>query len=214
MAQHSTVWRLAKLLAVTAATIAAFCAPARSATQGMSSGVFAHAFSVSVSHVLGWTPMYERHLRTAETNPTWQELIVEGRKVFSDARLEHVNGFFNRVVYRSDAAVWGKADYWATPAELLARGGDCEDFAIAKFLALRELGMPSSDMRIIVLRGETEGSDHAILMVETVSGPMILDNLRSDIYRLSSRMALRVAFAFNDTHMWIPGETFLAALQH
>ena len=51
-------------------------------------------------------------------------------------RLAAVNGFFNqRVAFRDDIEVWGQIDYWATPLELLDKGaGDCEDYAIAKYM--------------------------------------------------------------------------------
>jgi predicted transglutaminase-like cysteine proteinase len=216
MARRLSKWRLATILVTAVASI--LSTSVQSATPAASTGaspdVFAHAFLTDVSHVVDWGPMYERYQGSSETDTVWQELIAESRKVSSGAALEHVNSLFNRIAYHTDSAAWGKSDYWAAPAEFLTRGGDCEDFAIAKFLALRELGIPSSYLRIMVLRGETEGSDHAILMVETAAGPVILDNLRSDVYRLSSRLASRVAFAFNDVHMWIPRESFFATFQH
>ena len=48
--------------------------------------------------------------------------------------------------------VWGVMDYWETPAEFFQKSGDCEDFAIAKYFALRDLGFPASQMRIVVLK--------------------------------------------------------------
>ena len=50
-------------------------------------------------------------------------------------KLEKVNDFFNSVKYSDDKDIYGINDYWASPYEFLARDrGDCEDYAIAKFL--------------------------------------------------------------------------------
>jgi predicted transglutaminase-like cysteine proteinase len=66
-------------------------------------------------------------------------------------RLEAINRFFNQGVrWRSDADLWGQDDFWTTPLQLLARGaGDCEDYAIAKYAALRAAGVPEQHLRLV-----------------------------------------------------------------
>ena len=60
-------------------------------------------------------------------------------------KLEKINDFFNDIKYASDQTVYGTSDYWANPYEFLAKDkGDCEDYAIAKYLALEYLGVPTS----------------------------------------------------------------------
>ena len=40
-------------------------------------------------------------------------------------------------------------DYWATPVESLRKGeADCEDYAIAKYFTLRQLGVADDKLRI------------------------------------------------------------------
>ena len=40
-------------------------------------------------------------------------------------------------------AQWGVPDRWSPPLETLATGrGDCEDYAIAKYVALTAAGIP------------------------------------------------------------------------
>lgn len=78
---------------------------------------------------------------------------------------------------------WSRGDYWETPTELLTVGGDCEDFAIAKYLLLRALGVPASSMRVLMIRGSAGAEGHAVLLVESVSGVVVLDNHCSQIYR-------------------------------
>jgi predicted transglutaminase-like cysteine proteinase len=209
--------RLAKIAAAAAVNIFCLWVPAYSATPATANAiaplnVFARAVSVDVSQVLAWGPMYSRYQKTWKTDALWQDLIGQARAVSSANLIEHVNKLLNRVIYRPDVAVWGEADYWATPSELLRRGGDCEDYAIAKFLTLRELGIPSEQMQIFVLRAEPGSSAHALLVVDTTSGPFVLDNLRSDVYRLTFRLISRVAFSFNDTNMWVPLHPNVAAL--
>jgi len=74
----------------------------------------------------------------------WEDIIRTTGGSKSDLeKLEIVNHFFNsRIRYASDIEVWGVKDYWATPLEFLCRNaGDCEDFAIAKFFTLKEIGV-------------------------------------------------------------------------
>jgi predicted transglutaminase-like cysteine proteinase len=57
------------------------------------------------------------------------------------AKLHTVNQFFNRWPYKSDAEAFGQREYWASPSDFMSRSGDCEDYAIAKYFALRQLGL-------------------------------------------------------------------------
>ena len=72
-------------------------------------------------------------------------------------RLARVNDFFNRqIVFDDDMVIWNQADYWATPSETLGLGrGDCEDFVIAKYFTLRQLGLTSERLRLIYVRART-----------------------------------------------------------
>lgn len=73
----------------------------------------------------------------------WREVIRQAGSAAEADKLRRVNEFFNRRVrFVEDAQVWGRADYWASPLELLGQGaGDCEDFAIAKYFSLIEAGV-------------------------------------------------------------------------
>jgi hypothetical protein len=62
--------------------------------------------------------------------------------------------------------LYGKLDYWATPAEILLRGsGDCEDFAILKMTALIRAGLPGNTLSLVVVRDNGRGVFHAVLAV-------------------------------------------------
>ena len=67
----------------------------------------------------------------------WSQLALSAPRMTEWQRLSEVNRIFNQVTKVSDLRKWGRKDYWATPEEFLqTKGGDCEDFAVAKYFAL------------------------------------------------------------------------------
>ena len=79
----------------------------------------------------------------------WQALIRENHNLPEQEKLNRVNAFFNaNVQFIDDQALWDKKDYWATPIETLSiGGGDCEDYAIAKYFTLKQLGVDENKLR-------------------------------------------------------------------
>ncbi|HLX78969.1 MAG TPA: transglutaminase-like cysteine peptidase [Burkholderiales bacterium] len=115
--------------------------------------------------------------------------------------LRPVNGFFNRLPSITDLVHWGVEDYWATPAEFLAsNGGDCEDYAIAKYFALKELGVPVSRLRMVYAQTWRADGAHMVLAYYPSPGaePLILDNLEGSIQPASERPDLMPVYTFND----------------
>jgi predicted transglutaminase-like cysteine proteinase len=96
------------------------------------------------------------------------------------ARLGEVNRAVNLAIrYRSDAARHGASDAWASPLATLAAGeGDCEDYAIVKYAALREAGVPPGDLRLVVVRDARLGQNHAVLAARLEDRWLVLDNRR------------------------------------
>lgn len=118
------------------------------------------------------------------------------------------NGFWNKVPYFSDAEHWGLPDYWASPVEMLAsNGGDCEDYSIAKFFSLRELGVPAQNLRITYVRALKLNVAHMVLAYYPTpdADPYILDNLTEKIQRASERTDLEPVYSFNDEDLWAAG---------
>ena len=77
----------------------------------------------------------------------------------------------------SDWAQYGVADYWATPLETLSNGaGDCEDYAIVKYVALRESGITPEDLRLLIVRNIRRQTDHAVVAARYKEKWLILDN--------------------------------------
>lgn len=94
----------------------------------------------------------------------------------SDRELQRINTQVNRSIRRSDDyAAYGRADYWASGADHVKRG-DCEDYALAKRRALIEAGVPGEALSIAIVR-TFRGEMHAVLLVATNEGEVVLDNL-------------------------------------
>jgi predicted transglutaminase-like cysteine proteinase len=99
-------------------------------------------------------------------------------------------------------------DRWLTPTEFVRRGGDCEDYAIAKYLLLKSLGVSSSSMRIVALGARPGIAAHSVLVVDSPKGPVVLDNQRRTVYPLARAQISRTVYAFNDSSWWIPVNAF------
>ena len=115
--------------------------------------------------------------------------------------LRPVNGFFNRLPSVTDLVHWGVEDYWATPSEFLAsNAGDCEDYAIAKYFTLKELGVPVSRLRLVYAQTRRADGAHMVLAYYSAPGadPLILDNLDGGIRPGSDRSDLTPVYTFND----------------
>ncbi len=111
----------------------------------------------------------------------WRAFIAELRTLPLRERVERANAVLNRVRYVAAAANWHDADHWETPFEFLARGGQCQDYAIAKFMALEELGVPEEALRFAVVHDTFLGADHAVAIVYVESEALVLDNLAADV---------------------------------
>lgn len=96
------------------------------------------------------------------------------------ARFGEVNRAINLAIRPvSDETQYGVQDHWAAPLATLASGaGDCEDYAIAKLVALRETGVAQSDLRLVIVRDHLFNEDHAVLAARFEGRWRILDNRR------------------------------------
>lgn len=130
-------------------------------------------------------------------------------------KLRVMNNFFNiRVRFSDDQSIWGQSDYWATPLESLVKAaGDCEDFAIAKYISLKQLGIAPEKLRLTYVKARIGGPGsnltqaHMILAYYATpdAEPLILDNLINDIRPASRRNDLTPVFSFNSEGLWVAG---------
>jgi predicted transglutaminase-like cysteine proteinase len=81
-------------------------------------------------------------------------IITEGRERSGLARIGVINRAINLAIRpTSDLAQWGVIDRWSTPLETFAtRRGDCEHYALAKYVALKQAGVDDDDLRPIIVR--------------------------------------------------------------
>ncbi len=135
----------------------------------------------------------------------WQDLMKTNRADSDWDKLNLVNKFFNNIRYTSDEEHWNQRDYWATPIEMLAtNGGDCEDYSIAKYFTLKELGIPMEKLRITYVIATSINQPHMVLAYyETPDAePLILDNLKDRIQSASARSDLEPVYGFNGDGLW------------
>jgi predicted transglutaminase-like cysteine proteinase len=129
-----------------------------------------------------------------------QKLILELQDKEEKVILEKVNDFFNKVDYSTDEDTYDLKDYWATPFEFLARDeGDCEDYAIAKYLLLKHLGINSNKMYLTYVNLIHYDASHMVLSYfETQNSvPLILDNFEEELLPATQRTDLKPVHYFN-----------------
>lgn len=107
----------------------------------------------------------------------WQSMIKGQLGDEPEAQLRAVNRFVNRWQARTDQENYAKVDYWASPLTFLKQSGDCEDYAIMKYVSLRQLGFDPESLRLVVVRDMLRDVAHAVLAVHVDDEVFILDNL-------------------------------------
>jgi predicted transglutaminase-like cysteine proteinase len=140
---------------------------------------------------------------------SWQRLVADSVDKSETEKVALANDFFNRLEFASDAKQWGVTDFWATPLEMLARnGGDCEDYAIAKYTTLRMLGIPVERLRITHAVDWRRDQSHMVLLYYPLApalnqDALVLDNRSNEIMPLSRRMGLLPVYGFNSHGLWL-----------
>ncbi len=120
-------------------------------------------------------------------------------------KLEAVNDYFNETPYVPDMKVYGVSDYWATRYEFIGHDkGDCEDFVIAKYFTLKELGVPTSKLFMTYAKSITYKTGHLVLTYfETPkSMPLVLDNYNLKILPASTRTDLVPVYSFSGDELF------------
>jgi predicted transglutaminase-like cysteine proteinase len=105
-------------------------------------------------------------------------IVAQGRAQTGRARISVINRAINLAIEpMSDFAQWGVPDRWSAPLETLTTGrGDCEDYAIAKYVALTEAGVAAADVKLVIVRNTAAGEDHAVAAVRLDRNWLMLDN--------------------------------------
>jgi len=136
----------------------------------------------------------------------WEDLIIKDSSQTDLEKLEQVNDFFNQMEFVDDIIHWGEKDYWATPIEFLGtRGGDCEDFSIAKYFTLKAMGVDEEKLNLTYVKALNYNVHHMVLTYFTTpdAEPLVLDNLVGEIQAASQRSDLIPIYSFNGTGLWL-----------
>ncbi len=137
----------------------------------------------------------------------WQQLIDTAKNLPEKEKLVQVNQFFNqRIEFIADIYLWSVNDYWATPLEFLSKGaGDCEDFSIAKYFTLLEVGVAEEKMRLTYVKAVKLNQAHMVLTYfpSPRAIPLVLDNLIPQIKPANQRTDLLPVYSFNGTGLWL-----------
>lgn len=139
----------------------------------------------------------------------WDNMIKSAKNKKTLEKLKIVNDFFNKLTYKRDSVHWKKKDYWASPFEFLGTGaGDCEDYAIAKYFALRKLGIPNEKLKITYVKLNSRNKKfelaHMVLNYyhKKNKTPIVLDNVNKKLKLATARKDLKPIYSFNAVGLW------------
>lgn len=140
--------------------------------------------------------------RNKAVSDRWRTLRDKLKDAPLMEKLKGVNNFFNQWPYKTDLEIWGVEDYWETPREFVERSGDCEDYAISKYYALRELGLGPETLRIVAVKDSIRNLGHAVLAVFAGNDAYVLDNLTGLILSHKRLTHYKAQFSVNENTLW------------
>lgn len=133
----------------------------------------------------------------------WETFLDSVRAADPMRQLDQVNRFMNQAPYITDPRNYKMADYWATPRQFFNRDGDCEDYAIAKYMSLRALGWNFEHMRIVVLQDLNLRIAHAVLVVYRDGVAWVLDNQIKQVVAAGRIRHYRPFYSVNERNWWL-----------
>lgn len=145
-----------------------------------------------------------------------QTLMQSLKNAPIQTKLNRVNYFFNQNIrYTSDLKNHGVTDHWQTQAESLKLGkGDCEDYALAKYQALKDLGVPEKELHVFYVKNRNNIAHMVLLHTDSQNRSQVLDNESSLVLPLDKRKDLRPVYGFNQGELvlangpegWLSGD--------
>ncbi len=132
----------------------------------------------------------------------WQAMIRSNKGARQIDQLHVVNGFVNQWRYRTDSYNYKQSDYWASPAEFFSRSGDCEDYAIAKYVTLRQMGFSADQLRLVVVKDLNRNLAHAVLAAYVDGDVYILDNVNGKVRSQAAVTEYAPYYSVNEQARW------------
>jgi len=165
---------------------------------------------VAVTNLHQWDRLIRAFARNIKADDTAELTELENWKYFIDSirnkpkaqQLYLVNLWINQFPYKQDNWIYNQSDYWASPSEFFANGGDCEDYVITKYITLRLLGFKPDDMKMAIVYDVFSGTDHALLIVNHDKDSYILDNREQMTLPEHYRERYRPHYTFNEKEIW------------
>ena len=132
-----------------------------------------------------------------------RHILLKGADLRLEQQISLVNRYINKQRYEDDrvSSRSSAGNQWETLTEFLHHGGDCEDFAVAKYFILREFGVDAEDMRIVIGRESQRATHHAMLAIRLDESVWILEN-DNTIYRNGYQGIDRFVYAINEQGIW------------
>jgi len=133
----------------------------------------------------------------------WHRIVSQLRGQDKGVQVRAINKFVNNRPYITDPTNWGREDHWATPEEFFSKAGDCEDFAIAKFLGLRALGFENDQLRLVAVQDRKRNVAHTVTLVQLDDQILLLDNELGGVVSASTVSHYEPVFAANENAWWL-----------
>ena len=171
-----------------------------------------------------WTEMLSRHAAQfdglqgclddkaacARRTKSLHVVLAQGAALPREKQIQLVNRYVNRKRYnkdrrkivRNENGRFSIPSHWATPMEFLERGGDCEDFATAKYLLLRHFGFAAENMRVAVVYDRSHRAHHAVLAIRFDEETTWLLDTDNHIHRGRRPRGYRYVYAVNELGIW------------
>lgn len=132
----------------------------------------------------------------------WAQTVERNQNLPLSEKLARINREINASPYILDIINWGMEDYWETPLEFFVKNGDCEDYAIAKYMTLKRLGITPENMRIVVLQDTNLRLLHSVLVVTDGGTNYVLDNQIQQVMKDSSIHHYVPIYSINESNWW------------
>ncbi len=133
----------------------------------------------------------------------WEDLLSFLKDKPADRQIAEINSYMNKAPYITDIINWGVPDYWETLHQFFKKDGDCEDYAIAKYMSLKRLGFEADQMRIVVVQDTNLDVPHAVLVVFFKGARLVLDNQIPYVAKEKAVLHYRPFYSINEKAWWL-----------
>ena len=133
----------------------------------------------------------------------WQDVITSLKTKPAKIQLDVINRHLNQYAYITDMVNWQQDDYWASLKQFFNKEGDCEDYAIAKYFSLKELGFRTDQLRIVIVQDNNLNVAHAVLAVYLDDNIWILDNQTSHVISEDNIVHYQPLYSINEKTWWL-----------